>query len=449
MDKKTSDEDISKRPIVKNFNGTKQKVFKNIFQKNYSFFWLVFIGILFFYSGLAWGKKQNNSENSPIENLTSFVEELSSPSRLLKNTDKNQSGQIDFDIFWKVWDKLEKKYVNNENLDSQEMVYGAIKGMVKAVGDPYTSYMDPEEAESFASDMEGSFQGIGAELGVRDNILTVIAPISGMPAEKAGLKASDRIIKIDDEMSADITIDEAVKKIRGPKGTEVRLTVISVEAVDTKEIKIIRDTIDLKSVEYEQKWGNIAYIRISSFTEDTANEFNKEITKVIADNSKGIVIDLRNNPGGFLNVAVEIASRFVPRGSIVVQEQHQDGSIDNFKSIGGNVFSEIPVVVLINGGSASASEILAGALRDVNKNKLIGQKSFGKGSVQQVESFSDGSSLKVTIAKWLTPSGQSINETGLEADIEIEITDENIKNKWDPQLNGALEEIVKQIKEKK
>lgn len=445
MEKKISKNNSNKKREMNNLN----KIFQDIFRKNYSFFGLVLVGILFFYTGLAWGKKQSNLNDSPIDSLTSFVEEFSSPSNLLKNTNKNKPDKVDFDIFWKVWDKIDKKHVNNQNIDSQVMVYGAIKGMVKSVGDPYTSYMNPEEAEEFTTGMEGSFQGIGAELGLRDNILIVIAPISGMPAEKAGLKSGDKIIKIDDEMTSDITIDEAVKKIRGPKGTEIRLTVISINAVKTKEIKIIRDIIDLQSVKYEQKWGNIAYIQIASFTEDTANEFNKEITKAIADNSKGVVIDLRNNPGGFLNVAVEIASRFVPRGSIVVQEQHRDGSIDNFKSIGGDVFSETPVVLLINEGSASASEILAGALRDLNGSKLIGQRSFGKGSVQQLENFADGSSLKVTIAKWLTPSGQSISETGLEADIEVEITDSDIKNNWDPQLNKALEEVVKQIKLKK
>jgi len=430
----------------------KQNVFRGaevIYKRKYGFLSLVLIGIFFFYIGLAWGGKKNTSENSPIENITSFMEEFSNPSDLLKNTTKSQSDEIDFSIFWKVWDEVSEKHISNGDLDTQAMVYGAIRGMVKAVDDPYTSYMDPEESEEFATGMEGSFEGIGAELGIRDNILTVIAPISGMPAEEAGLRAGDKIIKINDEMTADISIDEAVKKIRGPKGTPVRLTVISIEAVESREVEIIRDTIDLKSVSYEQKWGNIAYIRISSFTEDTADEFNKEITKVIADNNKGIVIDLRNNPGGFLNVAIEMASRFIPRGEVVVQEQHRKGNVENFKSIGGNVFSETPVVVLINEGSASASEILAGALRDVNGSKLVGKKSFGKGSVQQLEAFADGSSLKVTIAKWLTPSGQSINETGLEVDKEVEITESDIKGGWDPQLNVALEEVVSQINQKK
>jgi carboxyl-terminal processing protease len=419
-----------------------------IYQKKYGFFWLVLIGIMFFYVGLAWGKKTASPENGIVANLTNFVEGLSNPRDLFKNVEENKPEKIDFEIFWNVWDRVSKKHINNGDLDSEAMVYGAIRGMVKAIGDPYTNYMDPEESNIFSMGIEGSFEGIGAELGIRDNVLTVIAPINGMPAEKAGLRSGDRIIKINDEMTSDITIDEAVRKIRGPKGTEVVLTIISQEATSTKEIKITRDTIELKSVNYEQKWGNIAYIQIASFTEDTAEEFNREITKVIADNNKGIVLDLRNNPGGFLNVAIEVASKFVPRGSIVVQEKHRDGTVENFKSIGGDVFSETPTVILINEGSASASEILAGALRDVNGSKLIGEKSFGKGSVQQLENFSDGSSLKVTIAKWLTPSGLSIDEEGLEVDVKVELTETDIKNKRDTQLNKALEDVVEQIRNK-
>jgi len=424
------------------------RIMKNIFQKQYSFFILILIGVVFFYFGLAWGKKNNSNSNSPVSNLTNFVEELVKPGDLIKNIDNNQPGKVDFDIFWKTWSSLEKKYIDQGDLNSQDMIYGAVKGMVDAIGDPYTSYMNPKESKAFSSDMEGSFEGIGAELGMKEGGLVVIAPISEMPAEKAGLRSGDRIIKINQEMTSDISIDEAVSKIRGPKGTGIVLTVISQNAEESKEIKITRDTIDLKSVNYEQKWGNIAYIQITSFSEDTANEFNKEITKVIADNNKGIVLDLRNNPGGFLNVAIKIASRFVPSDSVVVQEERQDGTIQKFESLGGNVFSEIPVVVLINEGSASASEILAGALRDINGSKLVGQKSFGKGSVQEFQEFQDGSSLKVTIAKWLTPNGTSINKTGLEADIEVKLSDYDIETKFDSQLNKALNEMSAQIKSK-
>lgn len=448
MKRKISRGKDNKIENVKNFGEFSKNSFKNICKKQYGFLWLILIGLSFFYIGLAWGKKQTSPENSVVENITSFVEEISNPRELFENSDKNKPEKVDFGIFWNVWSEVSEKHIDNEDLDHEAMVYGAIKGMVKAIDDPYTSYMDPVEAEEFAMGIEGSFEGIGAELGIRDDMLTVVAPISGMPAEKAGLKSGDKIIKINDEITADITIDEAVRKIRGPKGTEVTLTVISEGATESKEIKITRDTIELESVKYEQKPGDIAYLRIASFTEDTAEEFNKEITKVIADNNKGIVLDLRNNPGGFLNVAIEIASRFVPRGSVVVQEKHRSGRIEKFESLGGNVFSETPVVVLINEGSASASEILAGALRDVNGSKLIGEQSFGKGSVQQLEEFSDGSSLKVTIAKWLTPSGLSISEKGLEADIEIELTKEDVENEKDVQLEKALEEMKKEIQNK-
>lgn len=435
----------NKKFTFNNFLSLIKNLLKTIFQRQYGFFALVLMGLVFFYFGLALGKRDDNKS---INSITDFISGMNNPADFLKNTENETSDKIDFSVFWKAWNKIEQKHIDKDSLNRQEMVYGAIDGMVEAVGDPYTSYMNPDESSQFSSDMEGSFEGIGAELGIRDNFLVVIAPISGMPAEKAGLRAGDKIIKINDELSSDIDIDTAVSKIRGPKGTEVSLTIIGQNSTETKEIKITRDTIDLKSVNYEQKWGNIAYLQIASFSEDTANEFNKEITKVIADNNKGIVLDLRNNPGGFLNIAVEIASRFVPKGSVVVQEKHRDGTIQKFESIGGNVFSEIPTVVLINEGSASASEILAGALKDLNGSKLIGKKSFGKGSVQELDKFSDGSSLKITIAEWLTPSGKSINKTGLEVDEEIEVTEYDIENKFDSQLNKALTEISEQIKNK-
>ncbi len=434
---------------VKNFGEFFKSSFRNICKRQYGFLWLILIGLFFFYIGLAWGKKQTSPENSVVENITSFVEEASNPRELFKNSDKDKPEKVDFGIFWNVWSKVSDKHIDNGDLDYSAMVYGAIKGMVKAIDDPYTTYMNPNEAEEFAMGIEGNFEGIGAELGVRDDVLTVVAPISGMPAEKAGLRAGDKIIKINNETTADITIDEAVRKIRGPRGTEVTLTVIAEDAVETKEIKIIRDTIELQSVYYEQKFDNIAYLQIASFTEDTAEEFNKEITKIIADNNKGIILDLRNNPGGFLNLAIEIASRFVSRENIVVQEKHRSGRIEKFKAIGGNVFSETPVVILINKGSASASEILAGALRDINGSKLIGEQSFGKGSVQQLEEFSDGSNLKVTVAKWLTPSGLSISNKGLEVDVEVKLSEDDIENEKDTQLDKALEEIKKEIQNRK
>jgi carboxyl-terminal processing protease len=410
-----------------------------------SFFWLLIIIVITFYTGVAWGKKQTDHGDGAMDHISGFISELSNPKSLLKNTDKDKPEKVDFGIFWDAWRMVDKKYVNQDKLNSQERVYGAIDGMLKAVGDPYTNFMTPEETKSFNTDMEGSFEGIGAEIGIRDDSLTIIAPLDGMPADKAGLKAGDKVIEINEESANGLTVEEAVRKIRGKKGTEVVLTIFREGETETRDIKITRDEIDLESVRYEKKEGNIAYIQIVSFSEDTSREFNKEITKAIADGSEGIILDLRNNPGGYLNTAVEIASKFVSRGDAVVLERKRNGEIDEFKALGGANLSELPVAVLINEGSASASEILAGALRDQKGSQLVGKKSFGKGSVQQLEELPDGSSLKITVAEWLTPNGDSINEKGLEPDVKIEITEEDIENQNDSQLNKALEIMKKEI----
>ncbi|MFW5884750.1 MAG: S41 family peptidase [Patescibacteria group bacterium] len=412
---------------------------------NNNVFWFVLASVLIFYIGTAWGKSQTDTADGPTDKFSVFMEELSNPKSLLKNTEEGKPEKVDFGVFWDTWNELDKSYIDKESLKTQERVYGAVEGMVKAAGDPYTNFMTPEETEDFNTDMEGSFEGIGAEIGVREEVLTIIAPISGMPAEKAGLKAGDKVIEINGESASDLNVDEAVEKIRGPKGSKVTLSILREGESETQNVEIIRDEIDLKSVRYEKKEDGIAYVQIANFSEDTSAEFNKEITKVIADDNKGIVLDLRNNPGGYLNIAVEMASKFIPRGELVVQERKSNGKVDEFKALGGANLEELPVVVLINEGSASASEILAGALRDQKESLLVGEKSFGKGSVQQLKKLKDGSSLKVTIAEWLTPNGDSINEEGLNPDIKVEITKENIEDQEDVQLERALEEIRKKI----
>lgn len=307
-------------------------------RSNNRFFWFLVIGVLIFYVGVAWGKKQSEPGNSPMEDISSFVNELSNPKSLLKNAEKDKPEKVDFGVFWDAWQVVDSKYINADQIKPQERVYGAIEGMLEATGDPYTNFMNPQETKTFNTDMEGSFEGIGAEIGIRDDTLTIVAPIDGMPAEEAGLKSGDKVMKINGESTADLAIDEAVKKIRGPKGTEVTLTIFREGESETQDIKIKRDEIDLQSVRYEKKDGNIAYIQIVSFSEDTAKEFNKEITKAIADGSEGIVLDLRNNPGGYLNVAVEVASKFISRGEVVVQEKekrrcHQAQGYRRFKFI--------------------------------------------------------------------------------------------------------------------
>lgn len=402
--------------------------------------------ILAFYIGVAWGKKsiQKASDtvaNGPSESVSNFLKNLSNPQDLFENTETNKPGKVDFDIFWTAWDKMDKKYVDQSKLDPENMVYGAIKGMVASIGDPYSGFMDPEETNEFNIEMEGSFDGIGAELGIKDGVLTVVAPIEGTPAKNAGIRAGDKILKIDGEITSDMSVEDAVKRIRGKKGTEVTLTIVRNGESKTQDITIKRDRIEIKSIIYDKKEGGIAHIRITKFAEDTTKEFNKAVAQAIADGTKGIIVDVRNNPGGFLDVAVDIASKFMPKGEVVVWEQGRDGEKKEFRARGGDSLSEVPVVVLMNEGSASASEILAGALRDVKKAKLIGKKSFGKGSVQQLEKLSDGSSLRITIAKWLTPSGQSIHEVGLSADLEVEMTEDDFKNNRDPQLDKAIEEL--------
>lgn len=355
------------------------------------------------------------------------------------NKEIGQPTSVDFGLFWDAWNTIETKYVDRSDLDKQNMIYGAISGLLGALDDPYSVFMPPQESKKFMDDIKGSFEGIGAEIGIRKSILTVISPLENSPAKKAGLMAGDKIFKVDDTPTADLTLDEAVDIIRGEKGTEVILLITRDGFDETKEIKIIRDTIQIPIIKWEIKDDNIAYIQLYHFTESSANQFRKTIKEVLNFNPKGIVLDVRNNPGGYLEVAVDIASWFLPKGEIVVIEDFGNGDDNKYRSKGYIALENIPTVVLINEGSASASEILAGALRDIIETKIVGEKSYGKGSVQQLEKLKGGSSVKITVAKWLTPSGLNINKEGITPDVEVELTLENIEEMRDPQLEKAIE----------
>ena len=390
----------------------------------YSLFFILLIGIG---GGFYFGQEGN-------------VRIVDNGEKIVIKKEVGQPKNVDFSVFWDTWKIIEEKYVDRPT-DYNKMVYGAISGLVDSLDDPYSVFMDPEESKEFMEDMEGSFEGIGAEIGIRKNILTVIAPLEGMPAEKAGLKAGDKIIKIDGETTVDITLSEAVRKIRGEKGTEVILTIIRKEVEESKEIKIVRGLIDVKSVEWEMKKAgetDLAYLKIRRFSEDTFQELNKAAGEILSSSAKGIVLDLRNNPGGYLNVAVKVTSIFIDGKEVVVIEDFGNDKKKEYKSSGRAKLSHLPVAVLINQGSASASEILAGALRDIKKVKLVGEKTFGKGSVQELEKLKDESSVRLTVAKWLIPSGHCINEEGLKPDIEVEMTDEDINNGIDKQLEEAM-----------
>lgn len=354
----------------------------------------------------------------------------------LVNKELGKPQELDFGLFWDTWDLIEEKYAGRLKLNQQEMIYGAISGMVKSLRDPYTIFMDPEDSHRFLEDIKGSFEGIGAEIGIKKGVLTIIAPLENTPAKRAGLKAGDKIIKIDDTLTAELTLDEAVNLIRGPKDTKVILTIIRAE--DSKEVEIIRSVIDIPEVKWELKEEDIAYIDIYHFSDEVSQEFAKTASEVLASNARGVILDLRNNPGGYLERAVDIAGWFLEKGALVAIEDFGNNQKKEYRAHGNARLKDFPLVVLINQGSASGSEILAGALRDNKGTKLIGEKSFGKGSVQQLEKLKDGSSIKITVAKWLTPKGVSITDEGLEPDIEIELTEEDYNNNRDPQLDEAV-----------
>jgi len=363
------------------------------------------------------------------------------------NQETNKPDGVDFSLFWDTWKAVEKKFAGKESLNAQDMVYGATAGMVEALDDPYTTFMNPQETEKFTTDISGSFEGIGAEIGIRENFPVIIAPLAETPAEKAGVMSGDRILKVDDTVVIDLPIDKIVDMIRGPKETEVTLTVIHKGADNSEEISITRGTIDVPSLRWEMLEDNIALIHFYQFSADADREFKKAINEAIQQEMSGLILDLRNNPGGYLEVATEISSQFVDKGKVVLIEEYANGERKEHKSSGGNILKDYPSVILVNEGSASASEIVAGALRDHNGILLVGQKTYGKGSVQELENLKGGSSLKVTVAKWLTPSGMCINKEGLKPDIEVELTLEQYNAGEDPQLSVA-EETVKELSRK-
>lgn len=349
---------------------------------------------------------------------------------------------FNFNLYWEVWDRLKRDYVDKNKISDEEMFYGSLRGLASSVGDPYTIFMDPKETKDFATDMSGSFEGIGAEVGMRNDIVTIIAPLSGMPAEKAGLRSGDRVYAIDGDSTLGMSVDAAVKKIRGPKGSIVTLTVIRDEEDRPLDIEITRGVIVVKSIKTELRDDNIFVIRVNSFNDDTLSLFRQAIQDILIKNPQGIILDLRNNPGGYLDTAIAMASAWVPEGPVVI-EQFSEGRREEYFSHGGAPLQDFETVVLINGGSASASEIVAGALRDYNRAVLVGQQSFGKGSVQGLRDLSGGSSLKVTVAQWMTPAGDYINDKGISPDLEIGLSREDINLNLDPQFDKAVELLLK------
>jgi len=344
---------------------------------------------------------------------------------------------VDFSLFWDVWGRLLKYYIDAPNIDTQKMVWGAITGAVNSLEDPYTVFLPPKENKEFKEDLGGSFEGIGAQLGLQEGRIIIIAPLKGTPAERAGLKPFDWILKVDGEETTNWTITQAVTKIRGTKGTSVKLTILHEKSEKPEEITIVRDGILVPSVEYWMKPINtiveisgstssarlrtetVAYLKLSRFGDRTNEEWLKAVTDIAfnwkAKGVKGLVFDLRNNPGGYLDGSVFIASEFLKSG-LVVTQTNSDGTKQEYQVDRKGQLFDIPMVVLINKGSASASEIVAGALRDYSRGTIVGETSFGKGSVQTPQELEGGASVHITTGKWLLPKGDWINKKGITPD---------------------------------
>ncbi len=349
----------------------------------------------------------------------------------------------EFNALGEVWQSLERYYVNKDALDAEELSEGAIRGLLEALDDPHTSYLDAETYELEWSAYEGSFEGIGAVVTMQDGELTVVSPIAGGPAEEQGVRAGDKVLEIDGEPTLEMNLTEAVLKIRGPQGTKVTLLILHQGETTPVDIEIIRQEVKLDSIYLEMLPDGIALIQITHFSERTHEELVAVLNDAIDSGAEGIILDLRNNPGGYLHVAVDVASEFLDGGTVVYQ-QDSEGRLDESQATSGGLATDLPLVLLVNGWSASGSEVLAGALQDRGRATLVGNVTYGKGSVNIIRELSDGSALYVTTARWLTPDGNLIEGVGLTPDFEVEITEEDVLNGRDPQLEFAIEYIESQ-----
>jgi carboxyl-terminal processing protease len=343
----------------------------------------------------------------------------------------------EFDSLTEVWTLLKQNYVNQSALDAEALAQGAIEGMLQALGDPYTTYY--YDYEEFYSYLEGTFEGIGAYVSKENGWITIVSPIKGSPAELAGIKAGDVILEIDGEPASDLTVTEAVLKIRGPKGTTVILLIQHEGESDPVEIQIVRDEITEPSVDYESLPDNIGYIWISQFTSSTVSEFQTALNEAIADSNEGIILDLRGNPGGFLTVVADIADEFLDSGVILYVANDNLEIFEEYESEPGGAAVNMPLAILVDEGSSSSSEVLAGALQDHGRAAIIGTQTFGKGSVNLPIELGDGSALYITTSRWLTPDKHLIEGIGITPDFEVEFSEEDWDNGIDNQLDYAVE----------
>ncbi|MFH1620663.1 MAG: S41 family peptidase [Patescibacteria group bacterium] len=406
---------------------------------------VIILAIVFFIGyRLGLQKKNNKIEQNDTASSDQIIRGLNSAAP------KDVNLPADFKEFWDLWREIKTRYYK-QPVDDKTLFYGAMQGLAASMGDPYTVFFEPKTANEFSQSLQGKFEGIGAEIGIKDEQLQIIAPLPDTPADKAGLRSGDAILTIDKTETVNMSVDRAVMLIRGNKGTPVVLGIgrITTEKdengkerkkVDTFDVTILRDVITVKSVIVKYRDNGIALIEINHFNQDTIELFNAAVEEILTKDVKGIVLDLRNDPGGYLDRATYVASEWVG-DKVIVIEKRQDKITDQYHGTGKARLKSIPTVVLVNEGSASASEIVAGALQDYGVAKVVGKKTFGKGSVQDYNEFPDNSAYKMTIAEWLTPNGRSINTVGIEPDIEVERTIENYNANRDPQYDKAIEII--------
>lgn len=365
------------------------------------------------------------------------------------NPELGKPDAVDFSPFWETWRLIDKEFVGPELPSQEQKLWRSIQGLVSSLDDPYSVFFPPKESKNFEDEISGNFEGVGMEIEIRDQVLTVVAPLKGTPAESAGILPGDLVLEVDGTKTQGLTISESVNLIRGEKGSEVILTVFRESIFETIDIPVIRDTIQIPIVEtkvFEE--DKVFLINLFSFSANSAQLFQDALGEFaqlnINEGYNKLIIDLRNNPGGFLESSVDIASFFLPSGKIIVQEDFGGGEMGTtFRSKGYDVFpDDLKLAILVNGGSASASEILAGALRQHDKAILVGENTFGKGSVQQLFDVTSNTSVKVTVARWLLPDGTTIDKEGIAPDVEVGLTREDFEAGRDPQLDKAIEVLI-------
>ncbi len=410
-------------------------------KKHFIFYIAIFTVGISFTGGYFLASFQQEKKDVARSTVTqNTVQEISHPDVKIP---QEISKDVDFDLFWDVWRRVKTGYIE-KNTEDKKLFYGALTGMVSALGDPYSVFLEPDTAKKFDEALSGTFEGIGAEIGMKKNQLLIMSILPDTPAEHAGLRSGDAIVSIDKKDTSGMTTDFAVSIIRGKGGTPVVLKIYRVDESKPRDVTVIRDKIIVHSVTWKVlPDSHIGYIKLAHFNQDTENGFKDAVRDLMTKRVSGIILDMRNNPGGFLDTAIQVSGYWVD-GQTVVIEKYDEQHKDEYKSRTRASLRNMPTVVLVNEGSASAAEIVAGALQDYKKAVLVGVKTFGKGSVQDLQRLKDGSAIKLTIAKWLTPNGRSINEEGIKPDIEVLMTEKDYTDNKDPQLDKAIEEVKNQ-----